>query len=172
MRIRSLIVGALVALSLAPSSALAKPPSWDSVIPGPGRFKVLKPFGGTAALDKETGLVWQLDPSTNNADTWDGALAGCRGLDLGGRGGWRLPSIEELRSLADVTQSGPALSAGHPFSNVVSDVNDFYWTATGDQNDPTAALSVRFIDGGVALNTKAFPQHVWCTRGGQGPDVR
>jgi hypothetical protein len=79
--------------------------------------------------------------------------------------------MEELRSLADLTQSAPALSAGHPFLDVVADVNDLYWTSTGDQNDPTSALSVRFINGGFALNTKSFAQHVWCTRGGQRQQV-
>jgi len=54
----------LATLTLVAATALlrafpaeAKPPSWDKLIPKPGRFKVLKAFGDEAVLDKETGLV-------------------------------------------------------------------------------------------------------------------
>jgi hypothetical protein len=170
MKIRSISLVTLVAVALFAPMALAKPPSWDAVIAGKGRFKVLKKFNDVAVIDNETGLVWQRDPSGNNFNSWAGALSFCRGLDAGTRGGWRLPSIEELRSLADLTQNAPALAAGHPFQNVFADINDFYWTSTRDSGDATLAFSMRFFNGGVVLNTKASSQRVWCTRGGQGQE--
>ena len=35
--------------------------------------------------------------------------------NVGGRGGWRLPTVEELRSLIDLRRAIPALPSGHPF---------------------------------------------------------
>jgi len=163
-------IASLVIVALLAPVALAEPPSWDTVIAGKGRFKVLKKFNDEAAFDKETGLVWQLDPSVNNFNSWIGALGGCRSLDLGTRGGWRLPSIEELRSLADPTQGAPALTAGHPFLNVASAIGDFYWTSTRDANDASLANSVGFFNGALALNAKSSSQRVWCVRGGQGQE--
>jgi hypothetical protein len=167
--IRTTIASLLMVVLLAPV-ALAKPPSWDTVIAGKGRLTVLKKFNDAAVFDKETGLVWQRDPSFNNFDSWTAALAGCRSLDIGGRGGWRLPSIEELRSLADPTQNAPALAAGHPFLNVASAIGDFYWTSTRDVDDASLAYSVGFFNGALALNAKISDQRVWCVRGGQGQE--
>lgn len=158
---------ALAAGMLLAVPALSKPPSWDTVIAGKGRFKLLPKLPG-AVLDKETGLVWQQDPSPNNENDWEGALAQCRDLQLGARGGWRLPSVEELRSLADLTQSAPALGSGHPFLNVASEIGDFYWTSTRVTSDATLAYSVAFVDGTLTLNAKPSLQGVWCTRGGAG----
>ena len=50
---------AIVALVVLAGVAEAKPPSWDKVVNGTGRFKVLNGFNGEAVLDKETGLVWE-----------------------------------------------------------------------------------------------------------------
>lgn len=51
----------LVSLVFAHAS-FAKPPSWDKVITGPARFKVLPQFSNGAVLDLNTGLVWQKNP--------------------------------------------------------------------------------------------------------------
>lgn len=164
---RTTIATLLLVALLAPM-ALAKPPSWDTVIAGKGRFKVLKKFGDAAVIDKETGLVWQRDPSVNNFNSWSGALASCRSFDIGTRGGWRLPSIEELRSLADPTRNAPALATGHPFLNVASAIPDVYWSSTGNVDDASLAYAVGFFNGALALFAKTSNQRVWCVRGGQG----
>jgi hypothetical protein len=49
-------------------------------------------------LDQGTGLCWQEPPSTKWMG-WDAAIANCADLDLAGHADWRLPSIDELRSL-------------------------------------------------------------------------
>ena len=59
--------------------------------------------------------------------TWDDAVHYCYDKTVGGRKGWRLPTVEELASLIDTTQNNPALPSGHPFSNVKS---SFYWSST------------------------------------------
>lgn len=163
-------IASLVLIALLAPTAHAKPPSWDTLIAGKGRFKVLKKFTDAAVFDKETGLVWQRDPSVNNFNSWAGALTSCRSLDIGTRGGWRLPSIEELRSLADPTQSAPALAAGHPFLNVESAIPDVYWTSTRNSGDASLGYAVGFFNGALALFAVNSNQRVWCVRGGQGQE--
>jgi len=68
-------------------------------------------------LDKETGLVWERAPSSGMMN-WDTAVCNCYDKYLGGRKGWRLPTIEELTSFVD-PNNNPTLPVGHPFSNVV-----------------------------------------------------
>ena len=94
-------VGALVALAFLActiSEASAQVSDWSKQINDPSRFLVLPAFGNNAVLDKETRLVWQRAPSASLAG-WSNANAFCNFLLLGGRFGWRLPTIQELASL-------------------------------------------------------------------------
>lgn len=92
------------------------------------RFQVLKSFGDAAVFDKETGLVWERSPSTTTT-SWVFALGQCYQSAVGGRKGWRLPTIEELASLLDPDNptGDPDLPPGHPFSSVQS---ASFWSAT------------------------------------------
>lgn len=51
-------------------------------------------------LDNNTGLTWQRTPEYDRLQYAD-AIAYCTTLDLGGRRDWRVPTIQELYSLAD-----------------------------------------------------------------------
>jgi len=139
------------------------------------RFKVLREFGNLAVLDRETQLVWMRDAGTIGPREWGtneagatGAREVCAGLALGDRGGWRLPSLFELTSLADTSQSDPTLPAGHPFENVVGP----YWTATTSARDDSLAWIVAFrATFGPNERPKNLVEFVWCVRGGTpGPD--
>jgi hypothetical protein len=158
----------VVALFMVAHLALAGPPSWDDQINKPSRFKVLKEFNDAAVLDKETGLVWDQSPDTTTRD-WFTALIHCYLRTVGGRNGWRLPTIEELASLIDPNNPGgnPDLPPGHPFSNVQS---SDYWSATTIASDASGAWNVGFGTGEVGTGGKADTLHVWCVRGGQGID--
>src|SRR3990172_5419884 len=94
-------------------------PSWDQTLPAATRFIVLTNMNSDAALDRETGLVWEKSPDTD-ARPWHAAPRHCNNRTVGNRKGWRLPTIQELASLIDpsVPSPGPALPAGHPFTNV------------------------------------------------------
>jgi hypothetical protein len=112
-------------------------PSWDQQLPASTRFIVLSnwvdsnfPAGGAAVLDRETGLVWERSPSALTfAFDWEGAQIHCFTSSVGNRKGWRLPTLQDLASLVDlsVAPPGPTLPAGHPFQNVQ---RLFYWSAT------------------------------------------
>ncbi|MGO9612622.1 MAG: DUF1566 domain-containing protein [Dissulfurispiraceae bacterium] len=149
------------------------PTSWDQQLACDStsncpRFEVLSAFGNEAVLDKETGLVWEQSPSTT-ALVWEDAQSHCNQLITGGRGGWRLPMVQELDSLVDpsVAIPGPTLPSGHPFSNVQS---VGYWSATTYANYASTAWDVDFSNGGVLNGDKSSSHHVWCVRGGHGVD--
>jgi hypothetical protein len=119
-----------------------------------------------AVLDKETGLVWERTPDAT-IRTWFDAVIYAYDKNVGGRKGWRLPTVEELASLVDQTQSNPALPSGNPFIGVLS---TGYWSSTTYVNDTSGAQLVGFGDGSafqVGGKSNLYGR-VWCVRGGHG----
>ena len=136
--------------------------TWDRKLPSASRFTVLSTFEDAAVRDDETGLVWEKTVETTEM-SWTDARAICADKNVGGRKGWRLPSISELTSLVDPsTRSGPTLPAGHPFTNVLMDV---YWSATSVTDNPKNAWLVFFDTGKATFAFKTITFHVWCVRG-------
>ncbi len=129
------------------------------------RFELV--MGDAAVLDKETCLVWEQSP-VSRTRTWWSAIEDCFQSEVGGRGGWRLPTIEELASLKDTVNTNPTLPSGHPFSNVQA---YWYWSSTTNADYPTEAWTVYFGDGGVYPYGRGDRSNVWCVRGGQGHDA-
>ena len=181
------ILAGLVVLGVGGTAGAANPTlqglqgvtqNWDKVLPAndPGgacpsdssRFVCV--LGGAAVRDNETGLVWeQLQPGARSIFSL--AHGHCNRMTVGNRKGWRFPTIQELASLADSTvpSPGPALPAGHPFRNVLSEI---YWSATRTNTISPEAWAVDFRDGSVRTleTTINIPVGVWCVRGGQGVD--
>lgn len=58
----------------------------------------------------DTGLTWMVNPPKENVD-WQQAAEFCDELELDGQSDWRLPTIDELRSLllgwANTVKGGP-----------------------------------------------------------------
>ena len=110
--------------------------------------------------DNDTGLFWVRAPDKifRNHTT---ALSHCAGLALGNSQTYRLPDVKELISVIDYSQSIPALTLGHPFSNIES---VFYWSASSAHDFPGSAWSV---DGGFGFVAKApmsNTRRAWCVR--------
>jgi hypothetical protein len=148
---------------------------WGKKIAGADRFVAV--LDGGAYCDQETGLVWEAAPGDTNGDmvvdnddrvNWTGAISHCAHLEVDGRKGWSLPMREQLMTLVDSSNSGPALPTGHPFSGVQS---AGYWSATTSASNPTFAWLVLFGTGNVGFNIKGSgSHHAWCVRGGQSFD--
>jgi len=86
-----------------------------------------------------------------------------------GQAGWRLPTLQELESLVDPTQSDPSLPSGNPFAQFVQ--WSYYWSATTYASSTSNAWDVAFGNGGVGFDDKGGVfRFVWCVRGGQGVD--
>lgn len=137
------------------------PPTWSQILPASERFELV--MGDAAVLDKETGLVWAKNANIAlGYKSWQNAINYCRNLNIGGRIGWRLPTVEELSSLVDESQSNPALPDGHPFVDVQS---RHYWSSTEYEGDSDNAWAVVMNDGLVDHNgVKTNLNYVWPVR--------
>lgn len=140
--------------------ATASAPIWDQILPAAERFVVV--MGNVAVLDRETGLVWQRSTDGVQQD-WYNATMYCYGLNLGGRMGWRLPTVDQLTSLVDPSRY-PTLPEGSPFTSFDALA---YWSST-DYIDPNHAWYVYFSDGHVSANAKNYSigTGALCVRGG------
>jgi hypothetical protein len=159
------------AQTIAPGPYYATP-SWDQTLPSSTRFIVLSNFNGEAVLDRETGLVWERSPVSALGIGWFDAVSACESLIVVNRLGWRLPSVQELASLVDPTQSNPALPPGNPFAGIASVFGSVFWTTTTVETDATAAKAVDFSVGSITQMTKVvlpLPRsgaRFFCVRGG------
>lgn len=122
--------------------------------------------------DHLTGLIWLKD--ANCSDTaggiargsgllnwpsaliWSNNLANGRcGLsDHSVAGDWRLPNINELRSLVDYSRHDPGLPVRHPFSNVQS---IWYWSSTSNPVYTGGAFTVGMSRGSIHVTGKVLP---------------
>ena len=134
------------------------------------RFKCI--FGGAAVLDLETGLVWERSPVTTTysmrSSDQNVAFRECLNRGVGGKSGWRLPTIPELASLLvpGDPAGGPDLPVGHPFSNIQSAA---YWSVNTARYAISFVFAADFSNGNVFDDSFDNLNHVWCVRGpGQG----
>jgi hypothetical protein len=122
--------------------------------------------------DTLTGLVWLKNANCYSRQIWYGALTSSNALangqcglsDSSAAGDWRLPNVDELESLVDLSHSNPSLPAGHPFTSVQSGV---YWSSSTYANNTTFAWYVGMDGGSVNYHDKANSYYVWPVRGGQ-----
>jgi|GEM_PF-1105413 len=163
---------------------------------GVGAGKVTPRFTDNAngtITDNLTGLIWLKDANCTafyagdatdtNFRNWTNALTAANSLtSVGGycglsdgstAGQWRLPSYQELASLADYAFIDPVVpntagtgpwTAGDPFTSVQ---RVYYWSSTTSADDPTEAWRVYLIDGAVNSIIKGWTCYVWPVRGGQ-----
>ena len=148
------------AFTVAENGGLNAAPLWDQVLPTAMRFVLV--MGGAAVLDRETGLVWEQSPQSTTFQ-WSDARVACTSRTVYGRKGWRLPSVNELASLLDTTQTNPALPIGHPFANILP---SRYWLATTNADQHTLAWEGHLGNGEITRNVKASYLFAWCVRGG------
>jgi hypothetical protein len=136
--------------------------------------------GDGTVRDNLTGLDWLQDgncPGTSMG--WQAALTwiasplnaggtACANYAAGTFNDWRLPNIKELLSLADLSQSSPALAPGHPFVNVpTGESNENYWSSSSPSGFPTNAFTLWISFGGTGTPDKdAVSHYVWAVRGG------
>jgi hypothetical protein len=127
--------------------------------------------GDGTVTDNLTALIWLKNANCFGWQTWATALtsantlaSGSCGLNDGSSAGqWRLPNVNELYSLIDLTQSRPPLPAGHPFTGVQP---YFYWTSTTHADSPSLAWRVSLVNGSVIGLNKTNSFYVWPVRGG------
>lgn len=149
--------------------------------------------GDGTVTDDLTGLIWLKDadciqneyPGFDTfATAGDGYVSWQQTLDFvaginagtysncgGGQTDWRLPNINELHSLIDLSQANPALPSGHPFTGIKT----YYWSSTpiitiAGPYTFANAWYVRPSDGYVTGTSQTFNNpgmSAWPVRGGQ-----
>ncbi len=119
---------------------------------------------GDIVKDTVSKLEWQ-DDAIGNTMTWTAAIGHCENLALGGHNDWRLPNINELRSIVERSNISPAIVSG--FSETTSD--DHYWSSTtyAYENSRGYAWRVGFYTGFVSSHGKGTNHYVRCVRDGQ-----
>ena len=116
---------------------------------------------GGVVRDDFTKLEWQdTYLSGIKKATWSEALIYCDELTLGEKSDWRLPNINELKSIIDRGRYRPAINS--IFINVTS---DFYWSSTTVASDSRYARLVNFSGGNDFWYAKTDENVVRCVRG-------
>ncbi len=117
--------------------------------------------GDGTITDPNTELMWQ-EQTAPGTYTWQEALAYSEGLNLGGYSDWRLPNINELRTLVDYTRWGPAIG-----SVLAETVAWRYWSSSTYANFTHIAWVVNFGSGHDNVYDKTDIMYVRAVRGGQ-----
>ena len=130
-----------------------------------------KGIARTFVVGGSTGLLWQRCSAGLNNDTtcsgyersytWSEATSYCSSLSLGGKT-WRLPTINELKSLVDYGKSSSPSIDTAVFPNTQS---YYYWSSSTYAQFTNGAWFVNFNYGGVSLNYKTNNYYVRCVTG-------
>ncbi len=126
--------------------------------------------GDGTVTDKNTGLIWEQKTDDggqrdkDNTYTWKEALTYCENLTLAGQSDWRLPTIKELASIADVTKWNPSIDTEYFPNTVLS----YYWSSTTYATYTSHASDVYFLNGYDNYYNKSDSRYVRAVRSGQG----
>ena len=159
--------GQTVSYAAGDDGALEKGVSW----PDP-RFTS---NGNGTITDNLTGLIWLEDANCFGEQTWPSALilsntlaSGRCGLTDGSTAGqWRLPNINELESLVDISQRNPFIfTSNYPFTSVQSSRFDRYLSSSTLVFSPDAAWVVFMQTGSMDIIGKGSwgSNFVWPVR--------
>jgi hypothetical protein len=111
--------------------------------------------GEVIVTDTETGLKWTKDYVTDK--TWQQAMDYCETLDYGGFTDWRLPNIEELKTLIDDSVYSPASS--FPAMPPI-----YFWSSSSDACVTQMAWHIHFNNGELTSSAKQNQVYVRCVR--------
>jgi len=116
---------------------------------------------GDIVKDSVTKLEWQ-DDAVGDEMQWQEAIEYCESLELGGYDDWRLPNINELKTIIDRSRYNPAIVL--VFENTSS---YDYWSSTTYEDGHDVAWNVNFYVGYVYGSSKDDDRYVRCVRAGQ-----
>ena len=121
--------------------------------------------GDGTVTDNATGLMWVADsrvPETSGFKNWETAISSCEGLTYAGYSDWRLPNVNELRSIMDRGIYSPAID-----ETFFSGPYTFHWTSTTCEYMTSSAWIIN-CGGGMTTTTGKFGTFlVRPVRGGQ-----
>lgn len=165
-----LVLAVLGTAVVSSEEAHARDTLWGMVLSSNQRYEDVADFNGEAVLDRETGLIWEQCPGQTTR-LWDQAVFGCYSKTVGGRKGWRLPTVEELLSFG-TPGNEPFLPNASPFCSTTGVIA--YWAMTTDPVNPDYAFVVQNTGApgniGTGFKGTGVAHSAWCVRGGPGHD--
>ena len=123
------------------------------------------PYGEAMVRDTRAGLEWTRRDDGVGRD-WHAAEAYCRVLTLGGSG-WRLPTVEELRSLRVASARTPCGDVTCGIDPAFGITNPYVWTSTAQGDTARTYVDFQF---GTELTPSIGPRllrRVLCVRAAQ-----
>ena len=149
----AVFLGIMVFFCVAGIAQAAQPPQ------PPPRFQEVEGSHGSIVRDSKTGLEWQRCPygqswtgSGCNGEAWRGSWEDA--LRLTAPGGFRLPTISELRTLA-------------PYDHKALPGDYWFWSSSASADFSHLAWCLLFNNGFVSADSKKATQRVRLVRGGQ-----
>ncbi len=119
---------------------------------------------GDIVTDSKTGLQWQDNNDTNGTlRTWQESIDYCEALNSNSHSDWRLPNINELKTIIDRSKILPAIV--NEFEYVKTN-NIAYplWSSSTVKGRENHAWAVRFGNGLVGEDGKDGSFYVRCVR--------
>jgi hypothetical protein len=138
--------------------------------PSPKTAERFSPRGDGTVFDTKTNLLWVKDANVAKSRMYlQAAKDYIKGMNEGAYGNygytdWRLPTVNELKSLLDTGRFYPALPEGHMFANVQ---NSFYWTGSGGFNIVGYIWMVDLASGNIKYDYVSYCSfnYLWPVRG-------
>ncbi len=118
--------------------------------------------GDGTVTDTTTGLMWQKSYNKEKKN-WKDALAYCENLTLAGFDDWRLPNIQELRSIVKYDSSLPSID-----NSIFECDSEPYWSSTTCIFDNSLSWTIDFDNSYKFTTNKSFSDFlisVRCVRG-------
>jgi hypothetical protein len=129
--------------------------------------------GDGTITDTHFGLTWIKNPHTDlpeefkNTMPWQPAIDACKKLNFAGHKDWRLPTVEELRSIVDYTRGAKDNEPAIDIKFFPDTKCGWYWTSTPCAWNSGSAWCVNFYYGGVGSSYKASVNYVRPVRSSQ-----
>lgn len=130
--------------------------------------------GDGSVYDLLTGLIWTKNANCFGPQQWTAALSsasmlasGVCGLTDGtASGDWRLPNIDELESLLNLSRTNPAVVDNNIFYIIQHSSFDTYWSSSTSAATVANAWNVSLYSGDVLASAKTSSKYVWPVRDG------
>ena len=120
--------------------------------------------GENIVVDNNTGLEWQ-QVISEETFTWENATTHCEGLNYGGHKDWRLPTPQELLTIANSNRHDP------PLDSTYFQISLDLWTSKPYSQDEQVAFSFGASYGYVWwYKNKSTAMETMCVRGNELPE--
>jgi len=119
--------------------------------------------GDKGVEDTISNLEWQDNEDVNVTTTWETAIHLCESLELYNQTDWRLPNINELKSLIDREKYNPAIISILKYYSI----SNGYWSSSTVKKNKDKSWGVNFNRGYVYRRNKSGDSYVRCVRGGE-----